>query len=419
MALQIRRGTEAQRTAPGFLPKAGELIWTNDLNQLWVGDNSTEGGIGVAMNSTLPTLAGTNLEYNPETKALDLNLTGIDTNDIPEGTNNKYFSNELARDVVGLALTDGNAYNTGITFVYDDVNDRITATVSVSGIAMGGNLTSNLVLSTYDITGTGDINITGNITTTGALGLTGDINQTGDINITGDVVTTGNHSVSGIIYAPDVSLAVGSTTIPNTISVTSDLPNIAQFTGLTSLASPLYVDLNVSAGTLASPTVPVEGSEIGGYRVQLWTGTEYVTSSAIQTNVSGGANLASANPQADLILAVANDTTFSQYVFSGSGTALFPGDVQVGDGTVTNPSIAFSTDGSVDTGLFHPGDGIIAVSTNGVERVRVDNGGMRVTGFMKVADVAGSLPNPPEAGMIVLDGSTFKGYNGSAWVNLN
>lgn len=92
---------------------------------------------------------------------------------------------------------------------------------------------------------------------------------------------------------------------------------------------------------------------------------------------------------------------------------------EAGDGTASAPSIAFSTDASVDTGFFHPGDGIVCVSTNGVEKVRVDSGGMRVAGFMKVADVAGTLPSPPEAGMIVLDGTTFKGYNGTSWVTLN
>jgi hypothetical protein len=104
--------------------------------------------------------------------------------------------------------------------------------------------------------------------------------------------------------------------------------------------------------------------------------------------------------------------------FNSAGKLTVP-RVSVGDGTASNPSIVFTTDGSTDTGIFHPGDGIMAISTDGTERVRIDNGGMRVTGFMKVADVDGSLPNPPEAGMIVLDGSTFKGYNGSAWVNLN
>lgn len=93
--------------------------------------------------------------------------------------------------------------------------------------------------------------------------------------------------------------------------------------------------------------------------------------------------------------------------------------ITVGDGTASNPSIVFGTDGSIDTGIFHPQDGVVCVSSNGTEALRIDNGGARVNGFMKVANVNGNLPNPPEAGMIVLDGTTFKGYNGSAWVNLN
>lgn len=93
--------------------------------------------------------------------------------------------------------------------------------------------------------------------------------------------------------------------------------------------------------------------------------------------------------------------------------------ITLGDGTASNPSIVFDTDGSQDTGIYHPGDGIVCVSTNGTEALRLDTGGARVNGFMKVANVNGNLPNPAEAGMIVLDGTTFKGYNGSAWVNLN
>jgi hypothetical protein len=93
--------------------------------------------------------------------------------------------------------------------------------------------------------------------------------------------------------------------------------------------------------------------------------------------------------------------------------------ITLGDGTATNPSLVFGTDGSVDTGLFHPADGVVCVSSNGQEKLRVDSGGARVNGFMKVANVNGNLPNPPEIGMIVFDGATFKGYNGAAWVNLS
>lgn len=93
--------------------------------------------------------------------------------------------------------------------------------------------------------------------------------------------------------------------------------------------------------------------------------------------------------------------------------------ITLGDGTASNPSVVFGSDGSVDTGIYHPGDGIVCVSSNGTEKLRVDSGGARVNGFMKVAEVNGNLPNPPEAGMIVLDNGVFKGYTGNAWVNLN
>ena len=42
MALQIRRGTDAERT--GITPLAGELIFTTDTKKLYVGDGTTVGG---------------------------------------------------------------------------------------------------------------------------------------------------------------------------------------------------------------------------------------------------------------------------------------------------------------------------------------------------------------------------------------
>ena len=43
MALQSRRGTDAQRQ--GITPKAGEPIFTTDTKKLFIGDGSTAGGI--------------------------------------------------------------------------------------------------------------------------------------------------------------------------------------------------------------------------------------------------------------------------------------------------------------------------------------------------------------------------------------
>lgn len=45
MAFQLRRGTEAERTAAGFVPAEAELIYVTDTGRLYVGDGSTPGGI--------------------------------------------------------------------------------------------------------------------------------------------------------------------------------------------------------------------------------------------------------------------------------------------------------------------------------------------------------------------------------------
>lgn len=70
MALQIRRGTAAQRTS--ITPAAGELLYTTDTKLVYVGDGSTAGGniisgggggITDIVNDTTPQLGG-NLDVN-------------------------------------------------------------------------------------------------------------------------------------------------------------------------------------------------------------------------------------------------------------------------------------------------------------------------------------------------------------------
>jgi hypothetical protein len=97
--------------------------------------------------------------------------------------------------------------------------------------------------------------------------------------------------------------------------------------------------------------------------------------------------------------------TVNYLTFNSQGLLNTP-RISVGDGTASAPSIVFATDGGVDTGFSHPGDGIIVVSTNATETARFDSGGFRSVGFVKVKDFAGNLPNPPEAGMIVLEATT-------------
>ena len=59
MALQIRRGTAAQRLAATTAPLAGEPWFTYDDGQLYVGDGVTPGGVNVGAN--VPVEALTNV----------------------------------------------------------------------------------------------------------------------------------------------------------------------------------------------------------------------------------------------------------------------------------------------------------------------------------------------------------------------
>lgn len=62
MALQIRRGTEAERTSGSFIPLIGEPIYTTDEKKLYIGDGTTEGGNSIGKNERLGDLDGVTLE---------------------------------------------------------------------------------------------------------------------------------------------------------------------------------------------------------------------------------------------------------------------------------------------------------------------------------------------------------------------
>lgn len=80
MALRIRRGTNSERQS--IVPLEGELIYTTDTKDLYVGDGNTLGGIAVADGggSAISTLSQSNLVANISTYNLDRNVSN--TSDI-------------------------------------------------------------------------------------------------------------------------------------------------------------------------------------------------------------------------------------------------------------------------------------------------------------------------------------------------
>jgi hypothetical protein len=128
MALQLRRGQNAQRTTT--LLAQGELVYVTDnasaqVSPLFIGDGSTTGGIPVVRV----------VSVNGQIGAIFL-----DSDDLTEGTTNKYYTTERAQDDVASMLMAGT--HTGISFTYNptpqDQGNRIDAVVSASGTVNSG-----------------------------------------------------------------------------------------------------------------------------------------------------------------------------------------------------------------------------------------------------------------------------------------
>jgi hypothetical protein len=212
MPLQIRRGTTAQRLS--IIPLQGEPIFDTTLNQLFIGDGTTAGGISPDISLLFPEfqeaavdsvgdalVSGVHKNINFTYGSTQDNLNRIDA----EIDLSSYDGEIAATSFKGAILADDNGV------IINSANKNINAN-SVTAISIDTdslNITSGSLQS--DLTGnvTGDLtgNVTGNVT--------GDV--TGDLtgNVTGDV--TGD--LIGSVFADDSTLLVDATngTIPGSV----------------------------------------------------------------------------------------------------------------------------------------------------------------------------------------------------------
>ena len=183
MPLQIRRGTDAERLTMTQPLAAGELLYVTNTQRIYVGDNSTLGGIAV---------------------------TGYTTED--------------AQDAAAAMITAGT--HAGISFTYNDALNRLDATVDLStfeGPIVADSLKgsvfaedSSIMVDAIDekiyasngffgnLTGNVTGNLTGNVTGNSAGTHTGAVIGNVIGNVTGDV--------RGSIFADNSSLIVDGTT---------------------------------------------------------------------------------------------------------------------------------------------------------------------------------------------------------------
>lgn len=360
MSLRIRRGTDAQRA--GVVFDLGELVVTTDEFKLFVGDGVTAGGRNVAQN-----LAGQGLSYNATTGKLDAATIHLTTDDVAEGSNNKYFSNELAQDAVGAALTAGNLYNTGIQFTYDDFNNRITAAVQMDGVGITAveddvapSLGGNLNLNSHDITGTGNIDITGSVTASvvlaGDLNLNAfDITGTGNIDITGSITASGGYN--------------GTAVITDLVAYGSPSGDIASsHNGITDGTTGAWIDLNVAKNIWANPLEVAAEDNVGGIRTNVFADGVYKISSAIDTYLTADTNPLATYPAAKLVIGVGNNSSVTMFNFHPDGSFVAP---------------------VIQTGVYSTSPSDLRPAT-------------------------------PAKGMIIFNDtlSQFEGWNGSSWVTL-
>ena len=387
MPLQIRRGTEAERLA--MVPKLanGELLWITDAKKLYVGD-------GVLASSALAPVTG--------------------------------FNAEDAQDAAALLFTTSPTHS-GISFAYDDLAGKLTATVDLSDYT--GTLKSSAFKGTFvadDSTILVD-GVAGVLKGTLVGSLTGNVtgNVTGDIsgNVTGNVIgnvtgnTTGYHTgdVKGSIFADNSSilvdavdsifygtvdtgdirittdtitsnnLFVGSTTTPlNALQFHSDF---FTYRTVSDPANGKFFTMTQSRGTLTSPAAIQAGDELGGVLIRAYT----------NTSVSGIAG----------VFGFVVDSTAS--IVSGGGFVKSKAVIAASTDTSQNLSDALVLDsaGIASSNAFSATKyfqlPVYADDTARLAAIPTPAKGMMV--FMTLGTV------PPATNNAVI-------YNGSAWVNV-
>lgn len=421
MSLRIRRGTDTQRR--GVTLDLGEIAWATNTGKLYVGDGITQGGLNILASS-----AGNGLEWNETTQQLDYNgALGTALQNVSEDLNPQLGGN--------LDLNNKTINGTGTV--------NMTGNISATALSLSTGLAANLPLNSKNITGSGNIDITGAITATGAiqgstltattglganLALNGKtINGTGTISITGGITASSVTVNSTLVMGSQASITGGPVTFgAQQLNLVGDAAstNLQWISFITNSNNANFAPVTFakSRGTILSPTTVSSGDALGGLQFAGFTGSAFTIAGSIRFKSTGTISAGVIPGVCTISVSDAAGSAVEALTINGSSITA-GARLLLTDGTETIPSLSWTTDGSTDTGFYHPADGVIGVSINGVEKMRMDPGGFRTTGFMKAGSFAGSgdYPTPGENGMIIYDSITnhFVGYANGSWVQLD
>lgn len=381
MALQVRRGTNAERL--GITPAEGELIFTTDTKQLYVGDGSTAGGItsiagtidSLLADST-PQLGGTlDLNNHDITGTGNINIIGT-----IQASGNINLGDGVGSDVINIGgVMSGDlvpnadaTHDLGSTTAYWKeafisqltVDSQITAErVQADIIADDSTVVFNAATGTVaaaQVSGTFTGNVIGNVTG----------------NVTGYQIG----DMTGSVFADDSTLLVdgASSTLQGVFQGTLDTTGTQIHEIYTDSIRTNILNFKKYGGVKSAPTEP------GNFDRQ-------------------GINFSSFNT-------AAGDYVDEAIIFSYHQTA---GGGYLGISPVASDNSTFF-------------DTAIEIDGNAQKLIVAAKKGSTFNGPVSPAvyadDTARDTAIPtPTAGMMVFNttGTKFQGYTGSAWVDLN
>lgn len=360
--LRIKRGTKtALQSSPGYVPAEGELVYTTDSKEVFVGDGATTGGTPVSVSTQ-------NLEDLGNVQALAAQNDQI-----------------LVYNGTQWAATDnpaidvrGNIYGDDSTLLVDAINGRIVGPVvtsSVTATNVVGNLTGDVVGS---VTG----NVVGNSTGTHFGNVNG--NVTGDVtgSVFGDdsspIIDAINNRVSGEIVG--TINAMNASTFDNSIDfgTKSENPNVFYYNTTVPGSFPISTlqlrnvqDSAIShefgfykaRGTIANRTTAQAGDGIGGFA---WSARDDAAGNLIASNMTSVINsISTSNVSADIIIRTRNGA------ISTYGEAM---RVKADKGIATQSYVQFGSITTTERNALTPANGMVIYNSTDNKFQGYENG---------------------------------------------
>jgi len=135
MPLQLRKGTEAERTSGNFVPAVGEPVYTVDTKRIFVGDGLTPGGNSILSGINLSDVGDVTL--NSENFAT-ITQVQVTSNTVLVTTATSHPFN--AGDIVSVTLTTNTALNGAYAIGLTALPNQFTFTKTTADLASVSDL---------------------------------------------------------------------------------------------------------------------------------------------------------------------------------------------------------------------------------------------------------------------------------------